>query len=349
MAEVRVAIVGAGVIGKRHVAAIAECENVELVGFADPFPGSQQVASQAKVPWFDNVGTLIEAIKPDGVVISTPTEAHFKPTMIALNAGVHVLVEKPIMATLEEAEQVVDLSEKTGLHVLAGHQRRYYSLMQKARDIVRGGNLGKLVTVSGLWNMRKNKSYYEPDWRKNWKSGPIMTNFIHEIDLLRYICGELVTISAETSNAVMGFEKEDAAAVIMKFENGALGTFLLSDQATSPWSWELATGENAALPKTGQNATRFMGTKAALDFPNLTLWHHGEATPDWNHAMVGEDISETIEDAYVAQMTHFAAVIHGTQSPRINARDATETLRATLAVFDAARSGKRIALNRGPA
>ncbi len=346
MAKVRVAIVGAGVIGKRHVAAMAECENIELVGLADLFPDSQQVALKAKVPWFDNVGSLIEAEKPDGIIISTPTETHFEPTMIALNAGVHVLVEKPIMATLEEAEQVVVLSKKTGLHVLVGYHRRYYALMQKARDIVRGSDLGKLVTVSGLWNMRKNKSYYEPDWRKKWKSGPIMTNFIHEIDLLRYICGELVAISAETSNAVMGFEKEDAAAVIMKFENGALGTFLLSDQATSPWSWELATGENTAFPKTGQNTTRFMGTKAALDFPNLKFWHHGEATPDWNHTMVGEDISEPIEDAYVAQMTHFAEVIRGTHSPRINARDATETLRATLAVFDAASSGKRVALKR---
>ncbi len=349
MPEVKIAIAGAGVIGKRHAAAIAECENIELVGFADPFSGSQQVASQAKVPLFDNVGTLIEAVKPDGVIISTPTQAHFEPTMIALNAGVHVLVEKPIMASLEEAEQVVALSEKAGLHVLVGHQRRYYRLVQKAREMIRGGKLGKLVTVSGLWNMRKNESYYEPDWRKKWQAGPILTNFIHEIDLLRYVCGEVVTISAETSNAVMGFEKEDAAAIIMRFESGVLGTFLLSDQATSPWSWELATGENAAFPKTGQNAIRFMGTKAALDFPNLTLWHHGEATPDWNHAMVGEDLSETIEDAYVAQMTHFAEVIRGFQSPRINGRDATETLRATLAVFDSARSGKRIALKRDSA
>jgi predicted dehydrogenase len=346
MAKVKIAIAGAGVIGKRHATAIAECENVELVGFADPFPGSEQVASQAKVPLFNNVGTLIEAINPDGVIISTPTEAHFESTMVVLNAGIHVLVEKPIMATLKEAEQVVALSEKAGLHVLVGHQRRYYSLMQKAREIVRGGKLGKLVTVSGLWNMRKNNSYYEPDWRKKWEAGPILTNFIHEIDLLRYICGELVSISAETSNAVMGFEKEDAAAIIMRFESGALGTFLLSDQATSPWSWELASGENAAVPRTGQNTTRFMGTKAALDFPNLTLWHHGEVTPDWNHAMVSEDLSEPIEDAYVAQMAHFAAVIRGTQSPRINARDATETLRATLAVFDAAKSGKRITLKR---
>ncbi len=348
MARVKIAIAGAGVIGKRHVAAIAECENVELAGIADPSPDSRQVAEQAGVPLFKEVGALIEAIKPDGAIISTPTEVHFEPTMTALNGGVHVLVEKPIMANLKEAGQVVALSAKTGLHVLVGHQRRYYRLVQKARDMVRGGELGKLVTVSGLWNMRKNESYYEPDWRKKWEAGPILTNLIHEIDLLRYICGELVTISAETSNATMGFEKEDAAAIIMRFESGALGTFLLSDQATSPWSWELATGENAALPKTGQNVTRFMGTNAALDFPNLTLWHHGDATPDWNHAMTKKDISEAIEDAYVAQIRHFAAVIRGTQPPRINARDATKTLRATLAVIDAARSGKRIMLEGNP-
>jgi len=344
MTKVRLAIAGAGVIGKRHTDAIAQSDHVELVAYADPSPEAGKAAQEADVPLFGGLAELIDSANPDGIVIATPTENHFPSTMIALEASISVLVEKPIMATMEEAENVVALSQKNGLPVLVGHQRRYYGLVEKAREVVREGALGKLVAVSGQWAMRKHDSYYEPDWRKQWKAGPILTNLIHELDLLRHICGDIVSVSAETSNIVQGFEKEDAAALILRFESGALGTFALSDQATSPWSWEHATGENAAFPPTGQNATRFMGTRAALDFPNLTLWHHGEADPEWRQPMAAIDCSQPIDDPYVTQIEHFAAVIRGKEKPRIDARDAAESLRATLAVYEAARTGKRIML-----
>jgi predicted dehydrogenase len=142
----------------------------------------------------------------------------------------------------------------------------------------------------------------------------------------------------------MEIEKEDAAAMVMRFQSGALGTFVLSDQTASPWAWEFATGETPAFPRSGQNAVRFMGTKASLDFPNLMLWHHGDDTPDWNHVMKGEEIPLDLGNAYARQIAHFCAVISGREEPRITAGDATETLRVTLAVFDAARSGTRVML-----
>ena len=215
--------------------------------------------------------------------------------------------------------------------------------MEKARDIVRSGALGKLVVVSGQWSLRKHDSYYEEDWRKQWQAGPVLTNFIHEMDTLRYICGETTSVMAQTSNLVLGYEKEDAAAVILGFENGALGTFALSDQANSPWGWELATGENPAFPKSGQNAVHFMGIKASLDFPNLKLWHHGGETADWKHQIQCEEINVPLEDAFAAQINHFAAVVEGCE-PRVTAQDATNSLRVVLAIFESAKTGKRVNL-----
>jgi len=132
------------------------------------------------------------------------------------------------------------------------------------------------------------------------------------------------------------------AAVVLGFANGALGSFILSDQASSPWAWELGTGENPAFPPTGQNAIRFMGTEASLDFPNLTLWHHDGADANWNTPMTFEKFEQPFEDAYLLQCEHFARVIRGEEKPRINASDAEKTLRATLAVFEAAEQGQRI-------
>lgn len=344
MDKVRLAIVGAGVIGKRHIAAIGDTPDCELVAIADPFPAAVAVAEENGVRWFADTGDMLADARPDGVIVATPTEHHPAPCLAAIDAGAHVLVEKPITATLAEAEAIIARSAETKRHVLVGHHRRYYPVTDKARELVRGGTLGRLVAVSGQWTVKKATAYFEPDWRKKRAAGPILTNLIHEMDSLRYICGDVAGIAAEMSCGFMGQEKEDVAACVIRFAGGALGTFILSDQTPSPWAWEFATGENPAFPRSAQNAYRFMGTEAALDFPNLALWTHEGGVTDWNHAMTPRAIELELGDAFAAQCRHFCAVIRGDETPRITAADATETLRATLAVFDSAESGKRVNL-----
>ncbi len=343
MDKARLALIGAGVIGKRHLEAIASVAHVELTGIVDPFQGARQIAEQHGVPIFADTGDMLDHCQPDGVIVATPTEHHLVPTLESLEFGAHVLVEKPIMATVEEARKTAAKADAVGRHVLVGHHRRHYALVNQAHNIVRQGQLGQLVGVVGHWNLRKHADYYLPDWRKKWQAGPILTNLIHDMDLLRYIAGDIVSINAETSNAVMGFEKEDAAALVLKFKNGALGTFLLSDQSHSPWGWEQATGENMSVPRTGRNAIRFMGTEGSLEFPNLKIWN-SEGTPDWRAPLESNDMAETLEDAYINQINHFSDVIKGITAPCISAHDATDTLRATLAVYDAAESGQRVML-----
>ncbi|MEK9724333.1 MAG: Gfo/Idh/MocA family oxidoreductase, partial [Rhodospirillaceae bacterium] len=280
----------------------------------------------------------------DGVIVSTPTAHHCQPVLAALDAGVPVLVEKPITATVADAERICAASARTGVPVLVGHQRRYYGFVAKAREIVRSGRIGRLVAVTGQWTSRKDEVYYEPDWRKQWEAGPILTNLIHEMDLLRFICGEVASLSADVSHAVRGWDKEDTAAMTLAFKDGALGTFVLSDQTASPWTFEFGTGESVLFPKSGQNSMRFMGTTGALEFPNLVLWHHGDETADWNHLIGPEPMPMALDDAYVLQIAHFAAVIAGEAAALIDAADATQTLLATLAVFEAAKTGRRVSL-----
>jgi len=345
MNKVKIALIGAGVIGKRHLQAASSLDGIELVAIADPFPAAKELARELSIPCFSDNTTMLGKCKPDGVIVATPTEHHLEPTLLSLDAGAHVLVEKPITATISEAEKVIDRSNSVQRHVLVGHQRRYYSQVHKAREIIYSGKLGKLVAISGQWNMRKHDSYYEPAWRKDWKAGPILTNLIHEIDSLRYICGDIESIMAESSNMVQGFDKEDVAALLLRFKSGALGSFVLSDQTHSPWSWERATGENAAFPKTEQNAIRFMGTEGSLDFPNLTLWNSPDQPAEWRTPIQPHTINQSFEDAYILQLKHFSEVITGKELPRITARDATESLRATVGVFTAAKQGSRLELN----
>jgi predicted dehydrogenase len=267
-----------------------------------------------------------------------------QPVLSALKSKAHVLVEKPITASMEEAELIIRSSQECAREVLVGHHRRYYGMIQKVRELIRGGGLGQLIGVSGLWAVRKPDAYYEPDWRKQRSSGPVLINLIHEIDLLRYLCGELVSISAKIRRGLRSHPKEETAAVLLEFEDGAVGTFLLSDVAPSPWTWEQAVGENPDFPRSAQNVYRFIGSKAALDFPNLVLWQHEGRHRDWMHEISPEPITVEFEDPYVAQCRHFCAVINGNDQPRITAVDAAKTLRATLAVFEAADKGTEIRL-----
>ena len=145
MSTVRIAIIGGGVIGRRHAGAIAEAADVELVAIADPAPSGRALADDLGVPLYPDIETLIATDKPDGVIVSTPTRYHFPPTMTALEAGCHVLVEKPVMATLEEADQVLAAEAASKGKILVGHHRRHYSVLSRnAREILRSGQLGPI-------------------------------------------------------------------------------------------------------------------------------------------------------------------------------------------------------------
>ena len=342
--DIKLGLAGAGVIGQRHIKAVSAISGIDVVAIADPNSSGKAVADKLGVPGFDNTESMVEQAKLDGVIVATPTEHHLGPTLAALGRGYPVLVEKPVMSTEAEAEETIAAAENNDAPVLVGHHRRYYGLVNRAREIIQSGEIGSLVNICGQWSVRKHEDYYQPEWRKQWQAGPILTNMIHEMDLLRFLCGDIESISAETSNAVQGFDKEDAAAIVLRFKNGAIGSFVISDQTPSPWSWESATGENLAFPKSGQNVMRLMGTKGALEFPNLILWKHAKSPRDWHHGMQSHRRDVTLEDAFVAQIQHFVEVIRGDASPRISARDATDTLRATLAVYRAASSGRRVVL-----
>lgn len=343
MDKTRLALVGAGMIGKRHLRAIREVDEAELVALVDTQPELVRLAEEWSVPFYSSSKEMLQKIEPDGVIVCTPTEVHLEPVLQSMEARAHVLVEKPITPSLEEAHQIISMSQKKKCEVLVGHHRRHYKILDKTRQLIREGTLGKLVAVHGMWATRKADAYYEPEWRKLRSSGPVLINLIHEIDTLRFLCGEIKSLSAKISGGIRNHPKEETAALVLELENEVLGTFLLSDVTPSPWTWEHGTGENASFPKTGQNPYRFVGTEASLEFPNLILWKP-DGTPDWKHPISKENWSIPLEDAYISQCKHFCRVIHKKEAPKISAEDATRTLAATLAVFDSATKGKQIKL-----
>lgn len=343
--SVRLGLIGAGTIGRRHIMAIDRTAEAELAAIADPGAQARELADGRAVPCWSDALMMLQNTELDGVIIATPTQRHHEDVLCCLAEGKHLLVEKPVAATDAQAQDIVSRAEQLGCHVLVGHQRRYYPCAAKAKEMIENGVLGRLMGMSGQWAVRKDDAYYVPEWRRLAAAGPILTNLIHEIDLLRYICGEITSISAHLNHADQKAEKEDAAAVTMQFASQAVGTFFLSDRAASPYSWEAALGENLSIPKSGQNAVRFMGTEATLDFPKLRLWRYDDSNAqDWTQPLVARDIETEFIDAYIAQIEHFCAVIRGQQTPIVTARDGMMSLRATLAVARSAADAAHISL-----
>jgi predicted dehydrogenase len=190
--------------------------------------------------------------------------------------------------------------------------------------------------------LKKPDDYFEGAWRREQSGGPLLINLIHDIDNLRFICGEIEYVQAMTSNKVRGFAVEDTAALLLKFANGALATFTLSDATPAPWSWELSSGENAAYPRQDQPCYLFAGTRGSLSVPNMALWSY-PGDGGWYAPLSRSELAVSPLDPLVEQLRHFLAVIARREAPLVSADDAMGTLAVIEAIKEAARTGERIA------
>jgi len=254
-------------------------------------------------------------------------------------AGVPMLVEKPIADTVELACELLREAKRANVRILVGYHRRYHAQAQEARRIVGGGRLGRLVAVTALWATRKPDPYFDTAWRRTAGGGPILINLIHEIDMLRYVGGELASVAGVTSHAMRGFEVEDTAAATFAYAGGALGTVLCTDAAVSPWTIEQGLGENPVFPYTGENGFRFLGTAGALEFPQLKVWSSRDpAKVGWDPNGEMPRLTPEFRDVYAEQIRHLRAVVEGREAPVVSGADGARTLAATLAVHESART-----------
>jgi len=215
------------------------------------------------------------------------------------------------------------------------------------RDAIRSGELGSLVGVNVFWCMYKPSEYFVAgEWRRRKGGGPILINTIHEIDNLRYVCGEISRVYAEVSNATRGFEVEDTVAITLALTSGALGTFMLSDTAACARSWEQTSQENKAYPTYGdEDCYVIAGTRGSLSIPTMRLkWYaRDEDRSWWKPYEVG--VADLVrEDPLTLQMEHFGAVIRGEATPRVSVRDGIANLRVLEAIVESARAGGTVAI-----
>ena len=335
-----IAIIGAGAMGREHAARIAANPRCRLLAVADPAPAAAIDGASR----FDSVAGLLANHRPAGAIVATPTHLHASAAMACIEAGVPVLIEKPVAASVASGEAIASAAERPGVRVLVGHHRRYSPAMEAAQAAIAAGRLGRIAALNATTVFHKPDAYFETEWRRGPSGGPILINLVHDIDSMRALAGEIIAVQAAASNAARGFAVEDTAAVILEFACGALGTIVISDACVATRSWEHTSGENPIYPRDAAEDCLFIaGTRGSLAIPTMKLWTQ-EGPRSWTEAVVKSQIEFTPADPLARQLDHFLDVIEGRAAPLVTARDALRTLAATLAVSESAHTRRRIEL-----
>lgn len=342
MEKLRIAVAGAGYIGLAHIAVTQASPTCTLSAIVDPSPTAIEIASRAGVPLYRSLEDLIEKDRPNGVIIATPNQFHVPHACLCMAAGLPMLLEKPLAPTLAEGEVLVREAEAAGARILIGHHRAHSPIMAKAQEVVARGTLGKIVAVMGSATFFKPDHYFtDAPWRCEPGAGPILLNMIHEVHNLRMLCGEIVAVQAFASNATRGFVIEDTVAINLRFANGALGTFMLSDTAACPKSWEQTSRENKAYATCeDEDCYVIAGTDGSLSVPTMRLRTYSrQADRSWWKPFETGIVGMVRDDPLKHQIEHFAAVVRGEAEPLVSVHDGLQNLRVTEAIVEAARTG----------
>ncbi len=345
--KLNIAIAGVGLIGRAHASAVAESPNAQLSGFIDPHVPSAQFFPD--VPRFLSLEAFFASgNRPDGVVLATPNAQHWPHARVCIDAGIPILLEKPITPTLVEARELVHYAESKKAKVLIGHHRAHSPIMAKAATVIASGQLGKIVSIAGSATFFKPDHYFaDGPWRTQPGGGPLLINMIHEVHNLRMLCGEIVAVQAFASNAQRGFAVEDTVSISLKFASGALGTFLLSDTAASPRSWEHTSGENPAYPShADEDCYVISGTHGSLSIPTMRLKTYPCAEDrSWWKPFESGVVGVVRDDPLKHQIEHFCALIRGDVAPKVSARDGMNNLAVVEAIALAAKTERTVTLD----
>ena len=327
----KLAVVGCGLVGRRHVAAIEQTEGVCICAIVDPDITIKHFASDKDCSYFSDIDEMLSAMRPDGIIIATPTNLHVVQGIKCVEAGVPTLIEKPLSHSLEEGKKLVEAAEKHNVTLLVGHHRRHNPIISKVKELIGLGEIGEVRALNCTCWFYKPDSYFEnAPWRTKKGAGPISVNLAHDIDLMRYLCGEVVRVQAQKTLARRGYENEDVASALLGFANGAIGTVTVSDSIVAPWSWEFTSKEYPIYPYADESSLLIGGSEGAISIPDVKIWKH-ENQRDWWTPINSQKAHIVSSDPLVNQIHHFIKIIDEKEESIVSGREGLRT----LAVVDA--------------
>lgn len=339
----RLGLVGCGqVTAQKHLPALRQLPEVAVVAVADRDPGRcRQVADRFGIAGrYPDVRALLAGAAVDAVGVCVPTPAHLEVAEPVLEAGKHLLVEKPIALTLPQAGRLVELAGRARGTVMVGHHFRWHRLVRQARAVVRSGRLGRLETIRSVWNSPTADAGL-PAWRacRELGGGALIEIAVHHFDLWRFVLDtEVDQVFAWTRS---DRRHDEAAVVTARLANGMLASAVFSERAGVESEFEIA-GHDARLRAA---CLRFEGFGV---YP--TARAPGDATTRLGRVLHGlRELPAGLREwrrggdytaSYREQWRHFARAARDGAPAECTPEDGRRALRIALAAVESALSGR---------
>jgi predicted dehydrogenase len=326
-------------MGKQHLRAIHEHPNCKVASIIDNTDEAKDIAFEQGYPYFTNLKEAIIVTNPDGLIVATPNSHHFHNGFLAVEAGIPILIEKPISDSLDDAFKLIECGKKMNVPILTGYHRRHNPIISEVKQKLDEGLIGTVVAMHGMFWLFKPDGYFDQEWRKKTGAGPIYINLSHDIDLMRHLLGEIDSVQAISSNKIRGFDVEDTSVTILNFSSGVVGSISISDTIVSPWSYELTSNENPAYHFTTANCYWIGGTDGSIELPKGTFWSH-KGHRSWWEPISSTNIVNKKSNPILNQLDNFCNVIVGNDKPLVSGLEGLKTSAVIDAIQRATKTGK---------
>lgn len=340
------ALVGCGRISKRHSELLGENQiaGAQLVAVCDKIVSKAQViADKYSIQVYSCLHDMMKAEKIDVVVVLTESGLHAQHTIELAPYGAHVVVEKPMALTLDDADAMIEACDKHGVKLFVVKQNRFNVPIVQLRKALDQGRFGKLImgTVRVRWC--RPQAYYDQDsWRGTWAyDGGVLTNQAsHHIDLLEWMMGDVESVFAKSKHALADIEAEDTAVVILKFRNGALGVI----EATT-----------AIRPKDLEGSISILGETGSVEVGGFAV----NEMKTWNFSATLDGDSDVIEKYSVnppnvygfghqAYYEHVVDCLDNDTAQLVDGLQGRKSLELINAIYESIETGKEVALRFTP-
>ena len=352
--KVRFGILGCGVIGPHHARAIAGLEEAELVAVADVVPElADKLAGEYGCSSHYRLAEMLSEAELDAVCICTPSGMHAGDAIAVLEAGKHVVIEKPVDVALEAVDRLLGVQRETGGKVAVVSQHRFDAATLAVHRAIAREQFGRLTTGSAEVRWWRSQAYYDSGgWRGTWVldgGGVLINQAIHSIDLLQWLMGRVVEVNAYTDLlAHERIEVEDTAVAILKFENSALGT-IVATTAAYP-------GLTARLAVHGDKGS------AVIDDDELVYFHTVGVGQEAEAYGGGENQAKRVMEQYGGgsggpgagadpgslsmahrdQIADFVRAVREDREPSINVEEGRKPLAIIAGIYESARTGEPV-------
>lgn len=336
MSKIRIAVVGAGILGSRHARVFRELDESELVAVADIDAGRAQRAADANgARAFTELDQLLATVDVDAISIATPDHLHRDPVITALAAGKHVLLEKPLATTADDARAIVSAVEKSKCVAMVNFSQRYVSDHAWIKRRIVAGDIGapKMI-ISVKFDTVSVPTGMIAGWSA--KTSPIFFMSSHDLDMVQWYVGtnpvEVVAREVRGTLVAQGYDVQDGLNALITFQDGVGASF------HSSWI------HPNSYPRIADGYLQIIGTDGAIMYTNRTraaeiFSSRGGEKVEFTGPHTADEVNGKITGAFVTSLAHFLACIRDGREAETSPRRALPITLAQAAAMDSVRTG----------